>query len=187
MDLALTIPCGGIITVALLRTLHRKNLTITKTHEKQAQQFYNKRYSNISPVWKDFLIMIFRTSMPKSPQITSELQKIKQLPQDNNNVPVNQGKLEINDVPTLETKANLAMPIPSKFTTPVTPNPVSAPKTNTIPYVLLTTQSQLAQASKHLSMSQEIAVDCEGVNMSNTGILCLVQIAAPAVLPGMRN
>jgi hypothetical protein len=54
-----TIPCGGIITDALLRTLHRKNLTITKTHEKQAQQFYNKRYSNISPVWKAFLIMIF--------------------------------------------------------------------------------------------------------------------------------
>jgi hypothetical protein len=45
-------------------------------------------------------------------------------------------------------------------------------------------ESKLEAASNHLLLCSELAVDCEGVNMSETGILCLVQIAAPAKVPG---
>ena len=44
--------------------------------------------------------------------------------------------------------------------------------------VLITTAEQCALALSHLSAVSSLALGCEGVNLSRTGRLCLIQVAA---------
>ena len=53
--------------------------------------------------------------------------------------------------------------------------------------VLLSTPEQLVAAEEHISLAKEVGADCEGVDLSNTGILCLVQIAVSSQFPAFPD
>jgi hypothetical protein len=82
----------------------------------------------------------------------------------------------VNHIPIIKTE--------TKYPTAINGNQSKQIDAPTIIVLDSSNESKLEAALHHLLLCSELAVDCEGVNMSETGILCLVQIAAPAKVPG---
>ena len=130
------------------------------------------------------MLLVFRLHVDMDEKTRIEVNKLKQDKKQEINTQSKEDNNSNNNV-VMETVAPIASKpieavISAKQEVPP-PSPLLK-----IPYILLTTQSQFSTAAKHFSLCKEVAVDCEGVNMSDTGILCLVQIAAPSVSPSIQ-
>ena len=154
---------GGIIVDAIMQAFYKKNMNVSEEHSSLAKEFYMKQYFHLNDKVKAQMFLAFKILVGFDEKVQIELDKLVE--------------------PQLEESKESRKKARRQKTREISSSPFQ--RIPMLPYTLLTTQIQFSTAAKHFSLCTEVAVDCEGVNMSNTGILCLVQIAAPAVFPGI--